>query len=148
MQVFIPYQSPIDVAKCLDRRRLHKQILEANQILSACLGESKVWRNHPVVKMYIHHTTWLSFYRDCLKSYLDDDIEQAQSISDYADELYRPNFITSSLCDQHKRRLFTKDPSFYSFFSSFGTSVENWYIVNGQKLVYINGKLINKEIIL
>lgn len=72
-------------------------------------------------------------------------MEQAQSISDYADELYRPNFITPSLCDQHKRRLFTKDPSYYSSFSSFGTSVENWYIVNGQKLVYVNGKLINKE---
>ena len=35
MQIFIPYPSPIDVAKCLDPRRLNKQILECDQIMKA-----------------------------------------------------------------------------------------------------------------
>lgn len=76
---------------------------------------------------------------------MEGDYEWAESSSLYADELYLPDFITQSLCDQHKRRLYTKDPIFYSSFSNLGTSEDNWYIVNGEKLVYRDGKLINIE---
>ena len=55
MQIFLPYKNPFDVAKCLDNRRLNKQIIECRQILAAIDGTSKAWSHHPVVLMYAHH---------------------------------------------------------------------------------------------
>lgn len=140
MQVFAPYPSPIDVAKCLDKRRLRKQIIECDQILKAITGESKSWKNHPVVKMYLHNSSWLKFYRDCLLYFQDGDIDWAQDRSDYADQLFRPPFLTESFCDQHKRRLYTKAPELYPQFAEYGKSEENWYFVDGRLRRYVNGK--------
>lgn len=142
MQVFVPYPSPIDVAKCLDKSRLRKQIIECDQILAAINGESEAWKNHPVVKMYLHNSTWLKFYRDCLYYFKEGDFDWAQGVSDYADELYRPSFLTDDFCDQHKRRLFTKAPELYPQFAEYGTSEENWYFVDGEIVKYVNGKRI------
>ena len=142
MQVFVPYPSPIDVAKCLDPRRLRKQIIECDQILDAISGKSKAWMNHPIAKMYLHHSTWLSFYRDCLYYFMDGDIYWAKDRSDHADEFCRPPFLTDSFCDQHKRRLYTKAPELYPQFASYGKSDENWYFVDGEIVKYINGKRI------
>ena len=64
MQVFVPYPSPIDVAKCLDPKRLRKQIIECDQILKAIYGQSEAWKNHPVVKMYRPHAQFLAAYAD------------------------------------------------------------------------------------
>ena len=87
---------------------------------------------------------WLRFYHATLYHYAKGEIEEAQELSDFADNI-KPDFITQSLCDQHKRRLYTKDPIFYSSFSNLGTSEDNWYIVDGERLVYRDGKLINIE---
>ena len=140
MQVFVPYPSPIDVAKCLDKKRLRKQIIECDQILKAITGESKAWKNHPVVKMYLHNSAWLKFYRDCLLSFQDGYLDWAQDRSDYADQLFRPPFLTKSFCDQHKRRLYTKAPELYPQFATYGKSEENWYFVDGRLRRYVNGK--------
>lgn len=141
MQVFVPYHSPIDVAKCLDRKRLRKQIIECDQILKAISGESKAWKNHPVVKMYADYSHWLSEYRECLYAYLSGDEELAWFCEEDAD-WHRPPFLTDDFCDQHKRRLFTKAPELYPQFWPYGESDENWYFVDGQIVKYINGKRI------
>ena len=52
MNVFV-IGSPIETAKCLDPRRLNKQIIECKQILKAIDGETKAWANHPATKMYM-----------------------------------------------------------------------------------------------
>jgi len=144
MQVFVPYPSPIDVAKAMsnDKLRLRKQIIECDQILKAITGKSQAWKNHPVVKMYLKHSSWLLFYRNCLQYFQEGDIVWAQDRSDYADELYRPPFLTVDFCDQHKRRLYTKAPELYPQFAEYGTSDENWYFVDGEIVKYINGKRI------
>ena len=142
MQEFVPYPSPIDVARCLDPKRLRKQFIECDQILKAIKGESQAWKNHPVVKMYLRHSSWLESYRDCLYYFQDGDIDWAQDRSDYAEQLFRPPFLTTDFCDQHKRRLYTKAPEIYPQFAEYGTSDENWYVVDGMLRVYVNGKIV------
>jgi hypothetical protein len=148
MQVFIPFSSPIQVAKILDSKRRNKQIIECKQILKAINGTNEAWKNHPVVKMYSSEKSkrWLYNYMLCLDAYNRDDINLMNYCGTLADR-NKPDFINDKLCDQHKRRLYTKDPIFYSSFAKFGKSEDNWYIVNGEKLIYRNGKLINKETI-
>lgn len=69
MNVFVPYQSPIDCAKALyGDIRFNKQIVECRQILDAIDGK-KAWNNHPCTKMYREYKEWLYKYMLCLKYY-------------------------------------------------------------------------------
>ena len=143
MQVFVPYPSPIDEAKCLDKRRLRKQIIECDQILAAIGGKSEAWKNHPIVKMYSAYWPWLAYYRGTLDAYLQRNIKEAEQCSwnaRYA--CIEPPFLTSDFCDQHKRRLYTKAPELYPQFAVYGKSEENWYVVNEELLKYVNGRRI------
>ena len=141
MQVFVPYPSPIDVAKCLDRRKLRRQIQECRQIMAAIEGQTKAWANPPVTKMYADHWMWLSCYTLCLQYYElgDEDAAQDENASAFP---FRPSFLTKDFCDQHKRRLYTKAPDLYPQFAAYGKSEENWYVVDGKLLKYINGKQV------
>ena len=139
MQVFVPYPSPIDVAKCLDPKRLRKQVIECDQILKAIYGESDAWKNHPVVKMYRPYIQFLAAYSDTLWAFQNGCDYWVQGLSELADA-HRPPFLTESFCDQHKRRLYTKAPELYPQFAEYGTSEENWYFVDGEIVKYVNGK--------
>lgn len=139
MQVFVPYPSPIDVAKCLDPKRLRKQIIECDQILKAIRGESEAWKNHPVVKMYRPYFSFLAAYSDTLWTFEQGCRDWSDGVSKIADS-YRPPFLTDSFCDQHKRRLYTKAPELYPQFAELGKSEENWYFVDGRLRRYVNGK--------
>ena len=46
----------------LDRKRLNKQKVEANQILKASLGLTKGWVNHPAVLMWKGYPNALKYY--------------------------------------------------------------------------------------
>ena len=41
MQIFLPYKDIFETAKCLDIKRLNKQIIECEQILNTIDGESR-----------------------------------------------------------------------------------------------------------
>lgn len=151
MQVFIPYPEPIDCAKALwnDKKRFNKQIIECRQILEAMSG-NKRWSNHLVTKMYKKDRMWLYDYLSCFINYREsktalskkDELlfsEKALYDNSIANE-DRPDFITEELCDQNKRRLYTKSPELYPQFASYGTSEENWYVIDGEIVKYINGK--------
>lgn len=62
MQTFLPYADFYASAACLDRQRLGKQRVEIVQILSANLGLTKGWANHPATKMWKGYETGLLFY--------------------------------------------------------------------------------------
>lgn len=146
MQVFTPYPEPLRTAMCLDGCRLNKQLIEARQILDAIDRKGKGWFNHPVVKMYKPYREWLYQYMLCLGYYKEfkDNLRAmtaSESFSVRADEI-RPPFLTEDFCNQHKRRLFTKNPEHYREFAEYGTSEENWYYVDGKIVKYINGKRI------
>lgn len=142
MQIFIPSPSCLQTARQLDKRRLNKQIIEAAQILRAIDGEDRGWLNHPATRMYRPHKLWLQLYRACLMAFQSGDLEAAEAISRQADAV-RPPFVTDEFCRQHARRLYTKAPELYPQFAALGTSLENWYVVGGQILKYVNGKKIS-----
>lgn len=154
MQVFTPYKSPLDCAKALwnDQRRYNKSIIECKQILDAIYYVGKGWLNHPVVKMYRPYHKWLKFYMRCFEEYRksmksdnctdkDGFMLEAEFYSRKADES-RPPFMTDELCDQHKRRLYTKSSELYPQFAEYGKSEANYYFVNGELLKYKDGKRI------
>lgn len=136
MQIFIPYSSPIETAKCLDKKRLNKQIIECQQILNVFNGTSLAWKNHPVTKMYANNADWVELYRDCLLEYRNGNIDEAVTKSMLADQI-KPAFLhNQALLDQHKKRLYTKDQNKYKQFESYGISYENWYVINDEIKIY------------
>ena len=141
MQVFCPYASPLATAQCLDKKRLNRQIQEAKVILNAINGKGKGWFNHPVTKMYRNHSEWLENYRYCLESYNCGFLRVSKEYNKVAMPL-TPPFLTEEFCNQHKRRLYTKNPEYYEEFAEYGTSEENWYYIEGEIVKYINGKKI------
>lgn len=50
------------ICETLDRKRLNKQKVEANQILKASLGLTKGWVNHPAVLMWKGYSNALKYY--------------------------------------------------------------------------------------
>ena len=144
MQIFLPYKNVFETAKCLDNRRLNKQIIECRQILDAIDENSKAWCNHPIVKMYKGYSAFVRLYMRVLDEYRHGYIDNATRWSDFFNEYgCFPHFITDEYCDQMKRRLYTKDPIYYAQFAEFGTSDVNWYYVDNKWLYYKNGKQIN-----
>lgn len=143
MQVFTPYKNPLECAEALwsDSKRLNKQIIECKQIIAAIDG-AKAWQNHPVCLMYKEHKEWLKAYLDCFVNFRNRNIPMAYQSNGIAIAL-TPPFLTDEFCDQHKRRLYTKAPKLYPQFAEYGTSEENWYVIDGQIVKYINGKRIN-----
>lgn len=125
MQVFLPFLEPIQTAMVLDKRRLWKQIIEANQILAVYSG-SMAWSNHPVVKMYRNDLEWLKLYLECLDEYRKGSIQQATEASLKSLEI-QPSFLIEDLATNHKKRLYTKDSEFYKIFESYGTTEINMY---------------------
>lgn len=154
MQVFIPYKEVIKVAQTMwaDKKRYNKAIIELKQIIAAIEG-AKAWRNHPVCLMYKEHEQWLIYYLNCFECYRAYKKEEGSTSASYltqavlwsekADNI-SPDFLGSQeLLDAHKRRLFTKAPNLYPQFTSYGTSEENWYVIDGQIVKYVNGKRVN-----
>ena len=116
MQVFTPYPKPILTAMRLDGRRLNKQLIECRQILDAIDGKGKGWFNHPVVKMYKPYKEWLYYYMNCLDCYRKGLKDCAEDWNRWENEKTLP-FLTEDFCNQHKRRLFTKNPEHYREFA-------------------------------
>lgn len=145
MQVFCPFAEPYFTAQEMsaDKRRINKQVIEAGQILNTINGYSKGWKNHPVILMYKDHADWLYNYMLCLNCYIKGDFMKAKYYSQQADNV-RPSFLNNKeFLDAHKRRLYKKAPELYPHFAKYGTSEENWYVIDGQIVKYVNGKRIN-----
>jgi hypothetical protein len=141
MQIFLPYKDVFETAKCLDPKRLSKQIIECGQILDAIDGTGKGWFNHPIVKMYEDHYVWVLKYKEVLELFRKRVYDVAAIISAEALGI-TPYFITDDYCDQMKRRLYTKDPEHYAQFAGYGMSYVNWYFVDGEWVKYKNGKRV------
>ena len=139
MQVFI-VGSPLETARALDKRRLNRQLQEVKVILDALNG-AKVWSNHPCVLQYRGREEWLRAYKTCLEWYVRGDEAKALWASNLAD-YWRPKFHTEEYFDNMKARLYTKNPQHYAQFAEYGTSVENWYFVDGEWRKYVNGKRV------
>ena len=143
MNVFI-VGSPIETAMALDPKRLHKQVVECKQILSALKGETKAWRNHPCVIQYEGHEQWLMLYMECLSAWIEGGKQKALIASVKASTFWTPLFHTEPYFDSMKRRLYTKDPVYYAQWEKCGTDDVNWYWSPSEDtyIYYKNGKRI------
>lgn len=139
MQVFI-VGTPLETAMALSKCHLNNQINEAKIILDALNG-AKAWSNHPCVLQYRGYKNWLKHYCNCLLMYMRGHEVLADIESRYA-ELMRPEWHCDEYFNQMRRRLYTKNPKHYSQWAELGESQENWYYVDGEWRVYVNGKRI------
>lgn len=138
MQIFLPYKDIIKVAECLDKRRLHKQIIECKQIIKAITGESEAWKNHPIVKMYSNNLDFVKAYLNFLQIYWNDEYEigELDYLNNKAKKLI-PNFINEEYLNTMKGRLYVKNPVFYVQFAPYEKyGDKNMYFVDGEWKIY------------
>ena len=133
MQIFF-IGNVLDTAKCLDKKRLHKQIIEVNQLIKAIEGKTKAWRKHPVTVMYENDLNFLRGYKNCLIAYKENRMQDAEFFSKWCDRT-KPDFLKDCgwYFENMKNRLFTKDKQYYSqYFPTAVESYSNYYYVNGE----------------
>ena len=133
MQIFF-IGNVLDTAKCLDKKRLNKQIIEVKQLIKAIQGETKAWRNHPVTVMYENYLNFLRGYKNCLIAYKENRIQDAEFFSKWCD-CTKPDFLKDCgwYFENMKNRLFTKDKQHYlQYFPTAVESYSNYYYVRGE----------------
>ena len=140
MQVFVISHNPLETAKVLDPKRLNKQVLECQWILDGYMYNTRAL-NHPIAKMYANDLNWLTLYQKTLECYRNGDVEKAEVFSKEAMKI-TPSFLTQEYMDNFKKRLYTKDKEHYKQYKDYGTTETNMYFVNGEWIMYKNGKRI------
>ena len=136
MQTFLPYESFLETAKCLDYRRLGKQRVEALQILNTLLRSSNGWRNHPAVKMWEGFEGCLAVYglvicREWVeRGYRDNCADRITEL--VGTEITRPDpppwVGDRRFHRSHQSNLLRKDPEFYGKY--------NWNVPNGLPYIW------------
>ncbi len=122
MQTFLPYPSFTRSARCLDRRRLGKQRIEANQILRVLRGETKGWANHPAVRMWRGYERALEAYRDaCIREWVRRGYRNTMAMSEPGGRARSkpplPPWVgRRAFHAAHRSNLLRKDPGHYGQF--------------------------------
>ena len=62
MQTFLPYDDFERSVRALDSRRLIKQVLEVQQIITIITRQQGAWKRHPAVLMWKDHVPCLALY--------------------------------------------------------------------------------------
>lgn len=65
----MPFPDFLKSARCLDKRRQFKQVLETYQILNTIRGLSQGWKNHPCIKMWQNYPDCLQYYYNIFYEY-------------------------------------------------------------------------------
>jgi hypothetical protein len=139
MQIYVPYPDPLEVAKCLDRKRLHSQIREAHLLYDSLIGIKK-WKG-VLVEMYRPYQAYILYYINVLEAYRDGDVEYIPNFV----KIDPPPFLTEEFCRHHQKRLYSHAPDKYPQFSHLGKSEVNWYYdnINDRIVKYLNGIRVN-----
>lgn len=127
MQIFIPYEDFYDIANCLDKKRLFKQVVEARQILATngvkvpkvSGGYCKPTHvNHPINPMWRDYTDALCIYHDILlEKCIDLGFNTTMGYLANTDSADCPPFIGwQPIHDTHRSNLLRKDPEHYGQF--------------------------------
>jgi hypothetical protein len=141
MQTFLPYLDFSLCASILDKKRLNKQITEANQILALITGKTQNrWKNHTAVRM------WLG-YDACLRSYINSMVRQwhsygfgSHSFVDDPSIVIKPPWLENPIVIQsHRNSLLNKD---FAHYSKFGWD----YIKDAPKRCYWPVKPKSREV--
>ena len=117
MQTFLPYPDIKKSIRCLDWKRLGKQRVEAMQIHNILTGksESKAWRNHPAVLMWINYENALAVYMNtAINHWIERGYNNTMKLIEVSDYELPYWFGNSKFHNSHKSNLLRKDFSFYS----------------------------------
>ena len=119
MNTFLPYLSFARSAKCLDRRRLGKQRLEARQIL-ATLRRGGGWRHHPAVRMWRGYEAALARYMNaCIREWIRRGYRNTMRLARTGGKPRMPPWLGDQAFHSAMRsNLLRKDP----YYSRFGWS--------------------------
>lgn len=149
VNVFIPYDNFEVCARCLDNKRLYKQIVECKQILNAIKGETKGYANHPATVMWKRYPHALRRYQiSCIREWLNrrwmldfetiTDLDKRYAWKQGAltrDTLMPHWWGDKDIHDSHKANLYRKDPEHYK---QFNLGIDMPYVwVNDEGKKYI-----------
>jgi hypothetical protein len=119
MQTFLPYADFEETARCLDRRRLGNQRLEALIILRTLRRQrASGWRHHPAVKMWRGYENALSHYLNVM---CDEWVLRGYRNNIRRRRVKVPVKMPRWLGDErvhasHRSNLLRKDPAYYGRF--------------------------------
>lgn len=120
MQTFLPYKNFEETSQVLDYKRLGKQRVEAFQILNLLLNrtESKSWRNHPAVKMWVRYENALKEYYNCaVKEWIKRGYKNTMKFEVIEGEIIYPAwFEREEFFASHRSNLLRKNKEYYSQF--------------------------------
>lgn len=131
MITFLPFESFVESARCLDYKRLGKQRVEVRDVLRIIdgkfVGRFNRWNNHPVILMWQNHREWLRMYHDAIieewvrRGYRNNLSLLAEGIVlDYSSQ---PRWLGDArFHDSHKSNLLRKN---YEHYSRFGWRVRS-----------------------
>lgn len=126
MQTFLPYADFTLSARCLDYKRLGKQRLESKQILNILLNrtQSKAWRNHPAIKMWVGYENALKlYYNTILVEWLKRGYNNTMKFEVLGPHMIQPIWLgNEEFHNSHKSNLLRKQPEYYE---KFGWAVPN-----------------------
>tara|TARA_R110002012_G_scaffold134827_2_gene288355 strand:+ start:171 stop:815 length:645 start_codon:yes stop_codon:yes gene_type:complete len=124
MQVFLPYESYLLSAQCLDWRRLGKQRVECMQIINTIEGKprkdgkpSTGWRNHPATIMWRPYLGSLKYYANIvMMEWLSRGYENNMDFYKAYDLTHRkPHWLGyEPFHASHRSNLLKKDKEYYS----------------------------------
>lgn len=121
VQTFLPYPSFALSARCLNRKHLVKQRIEAKQILSVLTGLSRGWPHHPATRMWAGYEGALAYYgwvacAEWLRQERNDEVNLVSWFSDRVpeEEYPLPPWLGNEhLHRSHRSNLVRKMPDFY-----------------------------------
>jgi len=131
MQTFLPYSDYTLIAKCLDRKRLNKQILEADTLIDLIEGhKDNFWKNHPAYKMWKDYPHNLEFYRDTmLKEWVfDRKFNNTRDFYGVSEPESKPWFVyDEKVIISHRSNLVRKLPEHYGNFGWKDFGIEGYF---------------------
>lgn len=124
MQTFLPMPSLEESARCLDSKRLNKQLVECQQILKALTDpQAKGWVNHPVTRMWKGHEAALVAYaKACAEEWKrrgfrsHRSFDRIQEMPQVGAETLPSWFGNDWFHASHRANLLRKDADFYGQF--------------------------------
>ena len=145
MQTFLPFPDFEATAKCLDNKRLNKQIIECGQILTALARLTELryrgqwqdssgtwttkpvpWGNHPAVRMWLGHKGWLVFYRNIMVHEWHARGYRSHAEWEETSRMFSPWWLgNKDFHESHQGNLLRKNFSHYSQFF-FGPQYEGY----------------------
>lgn len=120
MQTFLPYANFRKSVSVLDRQRLGKQRVEAQQILNALEGRTKGWVNHPATRMWRGYEPALMQYMQCaIDEWIARGYNNTMTVTVPSVVAMPPWMGDERVHASHRSNLIRKDPVHYG---SFGWS--------------------------